>query len=227
MRIDIITVLPGLLEGPFSHSILKRARDKGLAEVHVHDLRTEGLGKHRQVDDYPFGGGAGMVLMAEPIFSLAEKLMAERTYDDIIYMTPDGKTLDQKMANALSLKQNLMVLAGHYKGIDHRVREHLITREISVGDFVLSGGELPAAILADAIIRLLPGVLNDEESALSDSFQDDLLAPPVYTRPAEFRGWKVPEVLTSGHLKKIEAWRHDQSLERTRNLRPDLLEGQP
>ena len=227
MRIDIITVLPGLLEGPFSHSILKRAKDKGLAEVHVHDLRAEGLGKHRQVDDYPFGGGAGMVLMAEPIFNLVEKLQAERSYDEIIYMTPDGETLNQKMANALSLKTNLMVLAGHYKGIDHRIREHLITKEISVGDFVLSGGELQAAILADAIIRLLPGVLNDEESALSDSFQDNLLAPPVYTRPAEFRGWKVPEVLTSGHLKKIDAWRHDQALERTRIFRPDLLEGQP
>lgn len=227
MRIDIITVLPTLLESPFSASILKRAQTKGLVEVVVHDLRQEGIGKHRQVDDYPFGGGAGMVMMVEPIFHLITRLKNERPYDEVIYMTPDGVTLHQGMANALSLKENLIILAGHYKGVDHRVREHLITQEISIGDYVLSGGELPAAILADAIIRLIPGVLNDEESALSDSFQDNLLAPPVYTRPAEFNGWKVPEILTSGNTKKIEAWRHDQAVERTRILRPDLMEGQP
>jgi tRNA (guanine37-N1)-methyltransferase len=227
MRIDIITVLPALLESPFSASILKRAQTKGLVEVVVHDLRQAGIGKHRQVDDYPFGGGAGMVMMVEPIYNLIQQLKQERTYDAIIYMTPDGETLNQGMANALSLKENLLILAGHYKGVDHRVREHLITHEISIGDFVLSGGELPAAVLADAIIRLVPGVLNDEESALSDSFQDNLLAPPVYTRPAEFMGWQVPEILTSGNTKKIEAWRHEQSIERTRNLRPDLMEGQP
>jgi tRNA (guanine37-N1)-methyltransferase len=226
MRIDIITVLPALLESPFSASILKRAQTKGLVEVVVHDLRQAGIGKHRQVDDYPFGGGAGMVMMVEPIYNLIQQLKQERTYDAIIYMTPDGETLNQGMANTLSLKENLMILAGHYKGVDHRVREHLITHEISIGDFVLSGGELPAAVLADAIIRLVPGVLNDEESALSDSFQDNLLAPPVYTRPAEFMGWQVPEILTSGNTKKIEAWRHEQSIERTRNLRPDLMEGQ-
>jgi tRNA (guanine37-N1)-methyltransferase len=227
MRIDIITVLPALLESPFSASILKRAQTKGLVEVVVHDLRQAGIGKHRQVDDYPFGGGAGMVMMVEPIYNLIQQLKQERTYDAIIYMTPDGETLNQGMANTLSLKENLLILAGHYKGVDHRVREHLITHEISIGDFVLSGGELPAAVLADAIIRLVPGVLNDEESALSDSFQDNLLAPPVYTRPAEFMGWQVPEILTSGNTKKIEAWRHEQSIERTRNLRPDLMEGQP
>jgi tRNA (guanine37-N1)-methyltransferase len=227
MRIDIITVLPTLLESPFSASILKRAQTKGLVEVVVHDLRQEGIGKHRQVDDYPFGGGAGMVMMVEPIFHLITRLKNERNYDEVIYMTPDGATLHQGMANALSLKENLIILAGHYKGVDHRVREHLITQEISIGDYVLSGGELPAAILADAIIRLIPGVLNDEESALSDSFQDNLLAPPVYTRPAEFNGWKVPEILTSGNTKKIEGWRHDQAVERTRILRPDLMEGQP
>ena len=199
MRIDIITVLPELLEGPFRHSILKRASDKGLLDVQVHDLRAFGLGKHRQVDDYQFGGGAGMVMMAEPLANCIEQLQGERTYDEIIFMTPDGQRLEQQTANRLSMKENLMILCGHYKGIDERIREHFVTLEISIGDYVLSGGELPAAVLVDSIGRLIPGVLNDETSALFDSFQDRLLAPPVYTRPAEFRGWAVPDILLSGH----------------------------
>lgn len=223
MRIDIISVVPELLESPFQHSILKRAQERGLLEVHVHDLRAYGLGKHRQLDDYQFGGGAGMVLMAEPVANCIEDLKKQRAYDEIIFLTPDGKRFDQKQANQLSLKQNLILLCGHYKGVDERIREHYITLEISIGDYVLSGGELPAAVLVDAIGRLLPGVLNDETSALFDSFQDDLLAPPVYTRPAAFRGWKVPEVLMSGNFARIEEWRYEQSLQRTRERRPDLL----
>lgn len=223
MRIDIITVLPELLVSPFEHSILKRAQQKGLAGVVVHNLRNYGLGKHKQVDDYQFGGGAGMVMMIEPILNLVNDLKKERTYDEVIYMTPDGVTFNQKIANQLSLKENIIILCGHYKGVDQRVRDTLITREISIGDFVLSGGELAAAVVADAIIRLLPGVLNDETSALTDSFQDNLLAPPVYTRPAEFQGMKVPEILTSGDFNKIEEWRHQQAIERTRQRRPDLL----
>jgi tRNA (guanine37-N1)-methyltransferase len=224
MRIDIITVLPRLLDSPFSHSILKRAHDKGLAEVVVHDLRPYSTNKQKSVDDYAYGGGAGMVLQIEPIVRCIETLTAQRSYDEIIYMSPDGQTLTQGIANELSLRQNLMILCGHYKGVDERVREHFVTREISIGDYVLSGGELAAAVLSDSIIRLLPGVLNDETSALSDSFQDGLLAPPVYSRPADFRGWKVPEVLLSGHEGKIEAWRHQQAVARTRQRRPDLLD---
>lgn len=223
LRIDIISVLPELLTSPFSHSILKRAQDRGLLEVVVHDLRPFGLGKHQQVDDYQFGGGAGMVMMPEPLANCIGKLQAERQYDAIIYLSPDGKTLNQKLANQLSLKNNLMMICGHYKGIDERIREHFVTLEISIGDYVLSGGELAAAVLVDAIGRLIPGVLNDETSALLDSFQDNLLAPPVYTRPADFRGWKVPDVLISGHEAKIEEWRFQQSLERTKTRRPDLL----
>ncbi|GAA0535959.1 tRNA (guanosine(37)-N1)-methyltransferase TrmD [Chitinophaga japonensis] len=223
MRIDIITVQPGLLESPFSHSILKRAQAKGLLEIHVHNLRDFSTFKHQQVDDYQFGGGAGMVMMMEPVVRAIEHLQAQVSYDEIIYLTPDGETLNQPMANQLSLKGNLLLLCGHYKGIDERIREHFITREISIGDFVLSGGELAAAVLVDAIGRLIPGVLNDETSALFDSFQDNLLAPPVYTRPEEYRGWKVPDVLLSGDHRKIEEWRHEQSLERTRQRRPDLL----
>lgn len=226
MRIDIITVLPELLESPLSHSIMQRAQDKGLLQVHLQDLREYGLGKHRQVDDYQYGGGAGMVMMVEPLVKCIEDLQAQRTYDEIIYMTPDGERLQQGRCNQLSLKENLMIICGHYKGIDERIREHFITLEISIGDFVLSGGELPAAILVDSIGRLLPGVLNDETSALFDSFQDDMLAPPVYTRPEEFRGWKVPEILLSGNFPKIEEWRHERALERTKARRPDLLEGE-
>jgi tRNA (guanine37-N1)-methyltransferase len=226
MRIDIITCLPKLLESPFSQSILQRAQTKGLVEVHVHDLREYTLKKHRQVDDYAFGGGAGMVLMVEPVFRCIEKLKSERNYDEIIYMTPDGELFDQRMANKLSLKKNLLILCGHYKGVDERIREHLITMEISIGSFVLSGGELAAAVISDAIIRLIPGVLNDESSALSDSFQDNLLAPPVYTRPAEFNGWKVPEILLSGNEGLIEKWKSEKALERTRERRPDLLSGE-
>ena len=224
MRIDIISVLPDLLHSPFQHSILKRAHDKGLLEVHVHDLRAYGLGKYKQIDDYQFGGGAGMVMMIEPIVNCIEELRAARTYDDIIYMTPDGERLTQPLANRLSLQQNLLILCGHYKGIDERLREHVITREISIGDYVLSGGELAAAVLVDAIGRLLPGVLNDETSALFDSFQDGLLAPPVYTRPAEYQGWKVPDILLSGNTAKIEDWRYNMALQRTRERRPDLLD---
>lgn len=223
MHIDIITVLPELLESPLSHSILKRARDKGLLEVEVHNLRDYGLGRHKQVDDYAFGGGAGMVMMCEPLANCLDDLKARREYDEIIYMTPDGERLDQKMVNRLSLRKNLLILAGHYKGIDERIREHYVTMEISVGDYVLSGGEIPAAILVDAVGRLIPGVLSDETSALLDSFQDNLLAPPVYTRPAEFRGWKVPGILLSGNTPAIEDWRHEQALMRTQVRRPDLL----
>jgi tRNA (guanine37-N1)-methyltransferase len=223
MRIDIITVLPELLTSPFAHSMMKRAQEKGLLEIVVHDLRPYGLGRHQQVDDYQFGGGAGMVMMLEPIVTLVEKLQAERTYDEVIYLTPDGQRFDQKMANRLSLQGNLMMICGHYKGIDQRIRDHFVTLEVSIGDFVLSGGEIPAALMVDAIGRLLPGVLNDETSALFDSFQDDLLAPPVYTRPAEFRGWEVPAVLLSGNFAKIEDWRYQQALDRTRERRPDLL----
>jgi tRNA (guanine37-N1)-methyltransferase len=225
MHIDIITVVPGLLEGPFSHSILKRAEEKGLASIRVHNLRDYASGKQKQIDDYAFGGGAGMVMMIEPIAKCIEALQSEREYDEVIYMTPDGETFNQKMANELSLKGNLIILCGHYKGVDERVRKKFITREISVGDFVLSGGELAAAVIADAIIRLIPGVLNDETSALTDSFQDGLLAPPVYTRPAEWMGMKVPEVLLSGHQANIESWRFDASVRRTKERRPDLLEG--
>ena len=224
MRIDIITVLPELLESPFQASILKRAIDKELVEVHTHNLREYGLNKYNQVDDYQYGGGAGMVLMIEPIINCIEDLKKARNYDEIIYTTPDGKRFEQKDANRLSLKQNLIFLCGHYKGVDQRVRDHLITAEYSIGDYVLSGGELAAAVMSDAIIRLLPGVLNDETSALTDSFQDNLLAPPVYTRPAEFRGWKVPQILQSGNTPAIEDWRHEQAIERTRQRRPELLD---
>ncbi len=215
--------MPELLESPFRHSILKRAKERGLLEVYVHNLREYGLGKHKQIDDYQFGGGAGMVMMPEPLANAIEALTVQRRYDEIIYMTPDGTTLRQSLANRLSLMQNLLIIAGHYKGIDERIREEFVTLEISIGDYVLSGGELPAAVLVDAIGRLLPGVLNDETSALLDSFQDNLLAPPVYTRPAEFRGRKVPEVLLSGNFKAIDEWRLEQSLERTRTRRPDLF----
>jgi len=224
MRIDIISVQPALLESPLQHSIMKRAQQKGLLEVRIHDLRTFGLGKHQQVDDYQYGGGAGMVMMAEPMANCIEQLQAKRTYDEIIYMTPDGKRYNQSLANQLSLKGNLMVICGHYKGLDERIREHYITLDVSIGDYVLSGGELPAAVLVDSIGRLLPGVLNDETSALFDSFQDDLLAPPVYTRPSEYNGWKVPDILLSGNDGAIEDWRYQQSLQRTKERRPDLLE---
>jgi len=224
MRIDIITCLPKLLESPFSHSILKRAQDKGLVQVVVHDLRDYTKNKQRSVDDYAFGGGAGMVLMIEPIDLCIKKLKSERKYDEVIYMTPDGDLLDQKMANQLSLTGNLIILCGHYKGVDERVRQHLITKEISIGDYVLSGGELGAAVLADSIIRIIPGVLSDETSALTDSFQDNLLSPPVYTRPANYNGLAVPEVLTSGHEKKINDWRYEQSIKRTKLRRPGLID---
>ncbi|NQY07405.1 MAG: tRNA (guanosine(37)-N1)-methyltransferase TrmD [Flavobacteriaceae bacterium] len=224
MRIDIITVLPELMKSPFEASILKRAIDKGLVSIHFHDLREHSKNKYRQIDDYQFGGGAGMVLMVEPIDKCISQLKSEREYDEIIYMTPDGTTLNQSIANELSLKGNIMILCGHYKGVDQRVRDHLITREISIGDFVLSGGELAANILCDAIIRLIPGVLSNETSALTDSFQDNLLAPPVYTRPADYKGWKVPEILTSGNTPKIEEWREDQAIKRTKEIRPDLLD---
>ncbi|WP_296702867.1 tRNA (guanosine(37)-N1)-methyltransferase TrmD [Algoriphagus sp.] len=226
MHIDIITVVPGLLDSPFAHSILKRAEDKGLASIRVINLRDYSVGKQKQVDDYAFGGGAGMVMMIEPIARCIEALQKERTYDEIIYMTPDGDTFDQTMANALSLNKNLLILCGHYKGVDERVRERFITKEISIGDFVLSGGELAAAVVADAVIRLIPGVLNDETSALTDSFQDGLLAPPVYTRPAEYEGMKVPDVLLSGHEAKINEWRFEASVRRTQERRPDLLSKQ-
>lgn len=223
MRIDIITVLPELLKSPFEASILKRAQDKGLVEVHFHNLRDYSLGKYKQVDDYQYGGGAGMVMMIEPIDKCISKLQSERTYDEIIYLTPDGETLNQRIANELSLKGNIIMLCGHYKGVDQRVRDYFVTREISIGDYVLSGGELAAAVLADSIIRLIPGVLNDETSALSDSFQDNLLAPVVYTRPAEYKGMKVPDILLSGDFPKIDEWRHQNALERTQQRRPDLL----
>ena len=224
MRIDIISVLPELIVSPLDHSIVKRAREKGLLEIHLHDLKDYGKGKHRQVDDYSYGGGAGMVLMVEPIFNCINKLKEERQYDEVIYTAPDGQAFSQGLANRLSLNKNLIILCGHYKGVDERVREHLITMEISIGDYVLSGGELAAAVITDAVGRLIPGVLNDESSALTDSFQDNLVAPPVYTRPAEFNGWEVPSVLLSGHEKKIEDWRFEKSLERTKSRRPDLME---
>ncbi|MFL5740725.1 MAG: tRNA (guanosine(37)-N1)-methyltransferase TrmD [Flavisolibacter sp.] len=225
MRIDILSVLPELLHSPLSHSIMKRARDKGLLEVEVHALRQWAVNEYGQVDDYQYGGGAGMVMMCEPLARAIEELKAARNYDEIIYLTPDGKTLDQKTANALSLQENLLLICGHYKGIDERIREHYVTREISIGDYVLSGGELAAAVLTDAIGRLIPGVLNDETSALTDSFQDNLLSPPVYTRPADFKGWKVPEILLSGDPKKIDEWRNEMAVKRTAERRPDLLEG--
>ncbi|HQW91471.1 MAG: tRNA (guanosine(37)-N1)-methyltransferase TrmD [Chitinophagaceae bacterium] len=224
MKIDIISVVPDLLQSPFSHSILKRAGDKGLLEVNVINLRDHTNYARAQVDDYAFGGGAGMVMMIEPLVNAIESLQKETTYDEIIFLTPDGETFNQQMANQLSLKNNLLLICGHYKGIDQRVRDHFITREISIGDYVLSGGELAAAVLTDAIGRLIPGVLNDETSALTDSFQDNLLAPPVYTRPEEFRGWKVPEILMSGNHKLIDEWRHDQAVKRTEERRPDLLQ---
>ena len=223
MRIDILSAVPELLESPFKHSILKRAQEKGLFEVHVHNLRDYASGKHKQLDDYQFGGGAGMVMLIEPIAKCIKQLQAERHYDEVIYMTPDGQRFDQQTANGLSMRQNIIILCGHYKGVDERIREHFITMEISVGDYVLSGGELAAAIVVDAIGRLIPGVLGDETSALFDSFQDNLLAPPVYTRPADYDGWKVPEVLLSGHEAKIADWRFEQSLKRTKERRPDLL----
>lgn len=224
MRIDILTCLPKLLESPFGDSILKRAQDKNLVTVKIHDLREYSTNKHRTTDDYAFGGGAGMVMMIEPIDRCISSLKEERTYDEIIYMSPDGESLSQSLANQLSLKQNLILLCGHYKGVDERVREYLITREISIGDYVLSGGELAAAVVADSVIRLLPGVLNDETSALSDSFQDGLIAPPVYTRPAEYKGWKVPDVLLSGHQAKIEDWKQEEAIKRTKNRRPGLIQ---
>lgn len=224
MHIDIISVQPALLDSPFAHSIMKRAQDKELLSVAVHDLREYGMGKHRQVDDYQFGGGAGMVMRCEPLAECIETLQKERTYDEVIFVTPDGRTYDQGLANQLSLGENLLIICGHYKGIDERIRTHFVTMEISIGDYVLSGGELAAAVIVDSIGRIIPGVINNETSALTDSFQDDLLSPPVYTRPAEFRGWKVPDILLSGHTAKIEAWRHEQALQRTKARRPDLLE---
>lgn len=225
VRIDILSAVPRLLDSWFNESILERAQKKGLAEVHVHDLRDWSTDKHRRLDDYPFGGGAGMVMTIDPIHRAISELSSQRTYGEVIYLCPDGQLLDQPLANELSLTGNLILLCGHYKGVDERVREHLITREVSIGDYVLSGGELAAAVLSDAVIRLLPGVLGDESSALSDSFQDGLVAPPDYTRPAEYNGWKVPDVLLSGHQANIDAWRHQQALERTRQRRPNLLDG--
>ena len=224
MSIDIITVLPEMFESPLNCSILKRAQNKGLAEIVVHNLRDYTLDKHRKVDDYPFGGEAGMVMMIEPIDRCISHLKSQRDYDDVIFMTPDGEQLTQRMANTLSLSENLIILCGHYKGIDYRIREHLVTKEITIGDYVLTGGELPAIILTDAVVRLIPGAIGDEQSALSDSFQDDLLAPPIYTRPADYKGWKVPDILLSGHQAKIDAWKHEQAVERTRLLRPGLLD---
>ncbi|MBQ8565320.1 MAG: tRNA (guanosine(37)-N1)-methyltransferase TrmD [Bacteroidaceae bacterium] len=224
MRIDIITVLPELLDGPLNNSILKRAQDKGLAEIVVHNLRDFTLDKHRRVDDYPFGGEAGMVMQIEPVDRAISYLKEQRHYDEVIFTSPDGELFDQPIANSLSMLENIIILCGHYKGIDYRIREHLITREISIGDYVLTGGEMPAAIIADAIVRLIPGAIGDEQSALSDSFQDNLLAPPVYTRPAEYKGWRVPDVLLSGHQRKIDEWKHEQAVERTRRLRPGLLD---
>lgn len=224
MRIDIITVLPEILDGPLNNSIIKRATDKGIAEVHIHDLRKYGLGRHKQVDDYAFGGEAGMVMMIEPIFNCINDLKKERNYDLVIYTSPDGKPWKQKEANRISMMENIIILCGHYKGIDYRIREHLIDEEFSIGDFVLTGGELAAAMMCDSIIRVIPGAIGDEQSALSDSFQDGLLAPPVYTRPAEFNGWKVPDILLSGNFAKIDEWKEELAYERTKALRPDLLE---
>ncbi|HRH50751.1 MAG TPA: tRNA (guanosine(37)-N1)-methyltransferase TrmD [Panacibacter sp.] len=223
MKIDIITVVPELLESPLNHSIMKRAKDKGLLQVNTHNLRQWAINKHAQVDDYQFGGGAGMVMMCEPLANAIETLQKETRYDEIIYLTPDGEQFNQRTANQLSLKQNLLIICGHYKGIDQRIRDHFVTKEISIGDYVLSGGELAAAVIVDAVGRLLPGVLNDETSALFDSFQDNMLAPPVYTRPADFRGWKVPDVLLSGNQKLIDDWRYEESLRITGSKRPDLL----
>ena len=224
MRIDILTVMPEMLVSPLNTSILKRAQDKGLVEIVIHDLRDYTLDKHRRVDDYPFGGEAGMVMQIEPVDRAISHLKSQREYDEVIFTSPDGEVLNQPMANSLSLAKNLIILCGHYKGIDYRIREHLITKEISIGDYVLTGGELPAAVIADAVVRLIPGAIGDEQSALSDSFQDNLLAPPVYTRPAEYKGWKVPEILLSGHEAKISEWKHEMSIKRTLELRPDLLE---
>lgn len=224
MRIDIITVSPELIKSPFEYSILKRAQDKGKAEIHFHDLRKYAINKYGKIDDYQFGGGAGMVLMMEPIDKCISQLLQERKYDEVIYMTPDAQTLNQQTANSLSAKKNLIILTGHYKGVDQRVRDKFVTKEISIGDYVLSGGELAAAVLCDAVIRLIPGVLGDETSALTDSFQDNLLAPPVFTRPADYKGMKVPEILLSGNFPKIDEWRHEQALNRTRRIRPDLLD---
>ena len=226
MRIDILTIFPEMFEGPFAHSIVKRAIDKGLAEIHIHNIREYTNNKHRRVDDYAYGHGAGMVMTIQPIADLIDKLKSERDYDEVIFLTPDGEVLNQTRANHLSTKGNLIFLCGHYKGIDERLRKHYITMEISIGDYVLSGGELAAAVLADSIIRIIPGVISDETSALSDSFQDGLLSPPVYTRPADYKGWKVPEILLSGNEKKIAEWLHEQSLERTKQRRPDLLDEQ-
>ncbi len=224
MRIDILTVVPEMIEPFVNCSILKRARDKGLVEIHIHNLRDYTTSRHRKVDDYPFGGEAGMVMQIQPIHACISKLTAERHYDEIIFTTPDGEQFNQPMANSLSLLENIIILCGHYKGVDWRVREHLITKEISIGDYVLTGGELPAAVIADAVVRLIPGVIGDEQSALSDSFQDNLLAPPVFSRPADYNGWKVPDILLSGHEAKIAQWRYDMALERTKRLRPDLLD---
>ena len=224
MRIDILSGVPELLESPLSHSIIQRAIDKGLVEIHIHNIRDYTLDKHKKIDDKAFGFSAGMVMQIEPIDRIISKLKSERNYDEVIYTSPDGDRFDQKMANRYSLSENLIILCGHYKGIDHRIREHLITKEITIGDFVLTGGELPAAIMTDAIVRLIPGAIGDEQSALSDSFQDNLLAPPVYTRPADYNGWKVPDILLSGHQAKVDEWNHQQSVERTKLLRPDLLE---
>lgn len=224
MRIDIISAVPELLDSPLSHSIVGRAIKKGLVEIHVHNLRKYGIGPRKNIDDYSYGGDAGMVIMVEPVYRMIEELRSEREYDEVIYLSPDGEILNQGISNELSLKENIILLCGHYKGIDHRIREHLVTREISVGDYVVSGGEIPAALLADSIVRLIPGALTDETSALSDSFQDGLVSPPVYTRPAEFNGWKVPDVLLSGNPKLIRAWQDEQALERTRLLRPVLLD---
>ena len=223
MRIDIITEVPALLESPLNHSIVQRAKDKGIVEIHIHDLREWGKGNYHQIDDYSYGGDAGMVMMIEPVYNLISKLKSERSYDHIIYMTPDGEQFSQKMANELSCCTNMIILCGHYKGIDHRIREHLVTKEITIGDYVLSGGELPAAILTDAVVRLIPGAMTDETSALSDCYQDGLLSAPIYTRPAEFNGWRVPDVLLSGNPKLISKWQEEQALERTRLLRPELL----
>jgi tRNA (guanine37-N1)-methyltransferase len=225
MRIDIITVLPQLLEGPLNHSIVKRASDKGLVEIHVHDLRDYSQDKHKRVDDYAFGGDAGMVMTIEPVERAISHLSSEKRYDEVIYTSPDGSPFKQQEANRLAMARNIIILCGHYKGVDQRIRDHLITKEISIGDYVLTGGELAAAVITDSVVRLLPGAISDETSALSDSFQDGLLAPPVYTRPADYKGWKVPEILLSGHAAKIDQWKHEQSFERTKRLRPDLLEG--
>lgn len=223
MRIDIITVMPEMLQGPLTCSILQRAQNKGIVQINVHNLRDYTTNKYRKVDDYPFGGEAGMVMQVEPVDRCITALRAERVYDEVIFTSPDGELLSQPMANQLSLLNNIIILCGHYKGVDYRIREHLVTREISIGDYVLTGGELPAAVIADAVVRLIPGVIGDEQSALSDSFQDNLLAPPVYTRPADYKGWRVPEVLLSGHAARIADWRTEQALQRTQRLRPDLL----